>query len=510
MNVNKLSFFFALLLLGTWACNPFGDLDDIESAPYTAEYALPLVDTRLGMSDLLENFEENSTLTIDPDGLVRFKYTGDVISKTSEDVFDAINETLSQFPAIPLFISPQALPFSQPDELEIDRLDIRQGNFFVNIDNQTDETLTVTITVTQATKDGEPLVIERTVPPATVYNDQDAPTQLEGYRLVPEGGNVFVEFTSVTADGDPMNPSLLFIGFSDLEFSYAEGYLGNQVYEGGRDTIDIDFFDNWIRGDVYFEDPKITFNFENSFGIPTRSVVNVFDIFTVREEVLSLESEFLTNGIDFPFPSLDEVGALKNKKFVFTKDNSNIDIVLGAGPVAIDYDVNALTNPDELTEVRGFITDSSFYRVQVEVELPMYGRATQFVVTDTFDLELGDFADATFAEFKFVAENDLPLGVETQGYFYNDNGVLLDSLLLAPERMVTGAPVEPGGNVIGVSRKETFIMFEGDRFERLKDTKTVLVNAAFYTSTDGEQSVRILNTQGVDVKLGMRVGISNE
>ncbi|MEN0006395.1 MAG: hypothetical protein AAF798_19740 [Bacteroidota bacterium] len=504
-------FLLALLLLGATACNPFGDFDDIEQAPYTPEYALSLVDTRFAMSDLLENVEENSTLTVDPDGLIRFKYTGDVISRTSEDVFNSINATLEQFPAIPLLFSPMPLPFSQPEELEIDRLDIKSGDFYINITNNTEEELMVTITVPQATRNGEVLEIVETVAAGDFFNNQDDPISLADYRLIPTGGTVFIEYTSIaTASNEEVDPNLIFVGFEGLEFTYAEGYLGNQVYEGGRDTIEIDFFDSWIQGDVYFEDPIITFNFDNSFGIPTRSVVNVFDIFTVREEVLPLESEFISGGIDFPYPDLNEVGALKTRSFVFTKENSNIDEVLGAGPVAIDYDVNALTNPDELVDIRGFITDSSFYRVQVEVELPMYGRATQFVVTDTFDLALGDFDDATFAEFKLVAENELPLSVETQSYFLNDEGVVLDSLLAAPERLIAAAPVDAEGNVIGVERRETFVTFADERLQRLLKATRVLVNATFNTTTDGDQSVRVLNEQGVDVGIGVRVGLENE
>ena len=73
------------------------------------------------------------------------------------------------------------------------------------------------------------------------------------------------------------------------------------------------------------------------------------------------------------------------------RTNSNIDVVLGSGPIAIDYDVNADTNPEEDPSIRGFITDSSYYKVQVDVELPMYGNAIDFFTTDTFPINLGDF-----------------------------------------------------------------------------------------------------------------------
>lgn len=109
------------------SCSPFDGIDEIEVDSAEGAYAIPLVNTTLSIEDLLEKFEDESTLTIDPDGLIRFHYSGDVLTKTANQVFAAINQTLNQTGAIPLINRRQALPFTAPGGLEFDRMDIETG-----------------------------------------------------------------------------------------------------------------------------------------------------------------------------------------------------------------------------------------------------------------------------------------------------------------------------------------------------------------------------------------------
>ena len=509
----KIKFLFLLAVVAFLStCNKFDDLDDIDRVNYEAEFALPLVDTELSIEDILLRIEENSSVKVDPDGLIRFMYSGDVITETSEEVFAAITDELAAIPLIPVLSKRQAIPLSSPDGLDMDRLDLKGGTIGYAFQSNHDEEVEVVITLPTVTKNGIPLTFTKTVP--AYSGSGQLPSGIGGadvtdYIIRPEeNDSVYIEYEAISVSGEVLEElPLIALQINDLAFRYAEGYLGNQVYEGGRDTIEIDFFDSWVQGDVYFEDPKITFNFENSYGIPTRSVVNVFDIFTVRNEVLPLESEQLTNGIDFPYPGLDEIGAIKIDTFVFTKDNSNIDVVLGAGPVAIDYDVNAITNPDELTDIRGFITDSSYYKVRVDVELPLRARASDFLGRDTFEIDLGQYEEAEYAEFKMIAENTLPLDVDLQLYFLSSGGTVVDSLLDEVQRVVTGADIDEAGNAIGSASTTTIIPFPADRFAKIKGADRIVLNAIFSTVQDGTVSVRIKNEQDIKVRIGAKLGV---
>ncbi|MEM8585477.1 MAG: hypothetical protein AAGF87_14455 [Bacteroidota bacterium] len=495
------------------------NLGDIDEVRYDAEYAIPLIDSEINMNDLLENFEEDASLTVDPDGLLRFQYRGDVLSRDAEDIFRGINATINDFPFIPLVEERQALPFSVPDGLELDRLIMGGGQLRYGLFNRNEFPITARVRFPTITVDGEPLEIVGDIPaysgmgtPPTLTNIDNGmdPIELAGYLLLPENDSIYIESVYEDADGNLYPPSTgSIITIDDFSFEYAEGFLDNLIYEGGRDTIEIDFFDSWIRGDVFFEEPRITFNIDNSFGVPTESVINVFNIITADGDTLPLESEFIDDGIEFPYPLLTEIGAIKSREFLFTPENSNIDIVLGSQPVAVDYDVNALTNPDGNTDIRGFITDSSFYRVQVEVELPLDGSAANFEVRDTFEIDFSQFDEAEEVEFKLVSDNELPLGVRIVGEFQDAEGNFLASLLPEEEQLIGPAQVGSDGRPTGPLQQITFVGYNAETLPTILDAKQLVLTALFDTTNGSDQSVRIEEDQDLRVRLGARVKVSN-
>lgn len=509
--------FFRLFLLTAAAalllfvsCSKLDDFSDFDSVSGTAEYAIPLVNTSISLGDILGKYE-NSSLTIDPDGTLRFNYSGDVITQTSEFFFDAIEHTLAQFPIIPITSRRMSLPFSSPGGLALDRIDCKTGTFTYYVTNRHPESVNATITFPDVKKNGQPLRFQMTLPPYSGTGDAPfstnifSPASVEGYIIESDIDSVFIEYEAIRASGISDTLASVLVSIQNLTFSYAEGSLSNYQFAGNRDTIEIDFFDNWTRGDVYFEDPTVTFHIENSFGIPTRSLVRVFDIITVNGEVLPLQSPHITDGIDFPYPSINEVGQVKTRSFVFNKGNSNIDVVLGAGPVAVDYDISAATAPQS-EGTRGFISEDGFYKVRVEVELPLYGRASGFVAQDTFDINLGDLNEVDFAEFKLFTKNELPLAVELQGYFLDENNQILDSLFQAQQLVVQGAPVNGQGISTGVSTKSTLIPFSEERLARIKSARRILVNTAFSTTNGGANSIKVSANQKIQVQLGAKLG----
>lgn len=518
MLFNKLSLVFLLLLLSLSACQ-IADLEDIERADYQAEYAIPLINTSFSMHDVLENFEENSVLTVLPDGTLRLQYSGNLLTETADDVLQSIVDALTTAGLILITSTETTLPFATPDGLEIDRMDLKSGTLNFAFVNCAEEEITASITFPSVTLNGSPLVITRTVEaydgegacPILSTIQDEIPYDLTGYQIAPVDGLIKAIYHAEDASGVEYAPAFgTNISISDFAFSYLEGYLGQIDHSGPPDVIDIDFFDNWIRGDVFFEEPVINFHIENSFGIPTRSVIRSFNIITVNNDTLPFLSDHITNGVDFPYPELDEVGAIKIKDFIFDKDNSNITTVLGSSPVAIEYDIDAATNPDGNTELRGFVTDSSFYKVRIDVDLPLYGWAINFSTRDTFDLDFSSLDRADYAEFKIISENSMPVAIGLQGYFYDENGAILDSLFQNSMRVIEGADVDPNGNPVGSNEIVTFIDFPADRFASLRKTKKLEILATFFTSTEGAQSVRIKDEQDVKIRMGAIFGVSEK
>ena len=506
--------FFLLLLAAGCKVN---ELTDAELVSGESEFAIPLGKMTTTVEDLLDNFDDLTEVEIDADGTIRLVYRGDVLTQyASEFLIDAAQ---SIPPVIPIIdTNYYVLPFSSPEVLEVDRAIYKSGTVSIAVES-TEYTGPVKLKVVlpQIQKAGVPLTFETVFESPVVGAFPNAglelpgmATDVAGYELIPENGIVTVEYTAVTdgGAGDTITLDVVSLINPNIFFSYFEGYLGNEKYSGGRDTIEIDFFESWTQGDVFFENPTITIFIENSFGVPTRSVIDTFDILTVDGQRIPLQSEFIDtiNGIDFPYPLND--GDIATLTFDFDTTNSNIDAVLGSRPIALDYKVDARMNPDTNVTLRGFISEESFYNIQVEVDLPLHARASGFGISDEFSIDLSDLDSVLEAEFKVVADNGTPLHIIGQAYFIDGTGAILDSLFAdGPSVLVDAAVVDDDGNVIAPSTEISLATFPAEQFAKVRTAEKITLDAFFSTSNDGQQSVRAKAGQEAEIRMGLRLKI---
>lgn len=505
--MKRIIMFCLVLATVFFACSKFDDFEGLESPESDAEFAIPIANADFSVSDLLENLDEGTNLFVDPNGTLRLNYKGRLAVKTSLDVFESVQKTLQRVDSFPVFDTLMALPFGSPDSVDIDYMALKKGQLHYRVISDQLDIISLEIIFPNATKDGVPLRKNHILLPFTEVKDV---IDLSGHLLVPENDSIYLRYVAKKSNGQriSLQPFLFWMSLRDIEFSYTEGYFGQIVHEGDPDTIKIDFFDNWTRGDVYFEDPTITIYTKNSFGIPTRSIIHYFDVKTVNSDVLELQSPYITNGVNFAYPRLpDEVGQTKIDTFTFNRHNSNIDQILGAGPELVYYDVDALTNPERDPNLRGFITDSSAYEVQVEVDLPLYGKSSGFAVRDTFDWDFSGYSEVKKAEFKIVSENGVGLEIGVQGYFMDDKGQVLDSLFEASKAIVEAADVDGNGNVIRSKKAVNYAPFTAERFANIRNAKRILIHAAFFTTDKGQTSVRVKKEQKMNLRMGMKIGL---
>jgi len=518
----KINIFFLLTLtIGAFfisGCQKLDNLDDLEASGIDAEYAIPLFSTEFAMGEVLDNFDENSSIFYDENGQAILRYFGDFTSSGSEDIF-AVLSIINNIP-IPLTDTISALPFVAPNGVTLDYAILKTGGFRYVFTSQHQEDVTVTVSIPSLTKDGE--FFSHTLNTSSysgtlpVTGGLLTPLDLSGYTLdVPED-SIFVEYSAYReTSGFPDTLSGFLVIFNDVTASFVQGYLGNQVFEFERDTIEIDFFENWTEGTLRFEDPTINFLVKNSFGFPVRSSINVLDVISVNDEIFPLSSPFIEEGIDFAYPLSNEIGTVKETNFSFNDENSNLADLLEAVPKAVDYDIDGLTNPDENTAVRGFLTDSSFLSVQVEVVLPVFGAVSNFNVFDTikverfdFDVDFEEYGEINYAEFKLFSESNIPLNIDLQLFFADENERIIDSLFTGITPVVKAASVDEEGNTIEKIMEEAFSRVTEERFESIKEARNLFLRARFSTPEAGMRSVRITADQNVKIGMGLKVGVT--
>jgi hypothetical protein len=138
--------------------------------------------------------------------------------------------------------------------------------------------------------------------------------------------------------------------------------------------IDVSLFDKWKSGKFNFEDPKISLSVESNFGLPVRSKINTLSLTSISGNTVNLESQYVTEGINFNYPLFSEIGQVKTTEFYFDKTNSNIKQIFNEKTKSIAYDIDAVVNPDKDTLNKGFITSTSYFVVNVSVEVPLHGQ----------------------------------------------------------------------------------------------------------------------------------------
>lgn len=504
----------ALTLL-TFGCIDFNSLEDAKLPNYDAVFAVPLVNSRLTMEDILEVESSIGSLEVGADGTIQLVYRGDILNRQSEEVL--IEFTSSFPPAFPIFSKEQRLPLSLLNGLDLDQLTFKAGDFSYYLENTNDRTMSLNFEFTSlVNEEGSPLIFSANLNPndgtsnRPFASNQDDPIDLSGYRLIPEDNEIVVRYTAQAPDGTALNANNFIIGLSKLEFSYVEGYLGQVEFTGGRDTVEIDFFENNAADGIFFAEPQVRFFIENAFGVPTRALVNEFFVETLNGDQLAVESPLVETGVDFPFPTLSQIGETAFGEVLVDNSNSNIDTLLSAQPIRVIYDVDALINPTSNPDILGFLTDSSFFNVQMEVILPLLGSADDFIAMDTLDFDLGNIENIDSAEFKIVTDNELGVDVAVQAYFLDAQKNVLDSLFTGLVPIIKGATVDEAGIPVNIESLTTFVNYDQARIEKIEQATYLVLQAQFSTESNGQQSVRIQNTQGLNVRIGAILGVSND
>jgi len=491
------------------------DLSRIDEVRYDAAYAVPIIDSDVTLSELLGNVTEDVSFSVDADGLLRFRYEGEVPAVGSDIIFGQLEDIAT---GVAIFIerSRQAAPFGGAGEdVDVDELRIKSGALSYNLTNEYDRPVTVTLRIPDARKDGVPFETSSTLPAwdgtgdVPTFSNSDMPEDLEGYILTIPQDSLYFEYDIVADDGEVLTPSRqTIVAFTNLRFSFMRGYLGRELYPGGRDTIEIDFFDSYQDGEIFFEDPTITMTLVNTFGVPALAQVSVLNVVDVEGNIIPITGQAVEEGFNFNYPTVP--GDTAYTTFVFDNSNSNIAEVLSARPVALDYEIDALINPDADTEIIGFLTDSAAYTATVRVELPLYGNASDFTVRDTFAIGIMDrYEDVRGVDFRLTTHNGLPLEIELAGTFLDAEGNALADLTDGRIQLLEAAPVDGEGNGTGVAERTNDITFEDTRLDAIRQAVSLVITLDISTTDNGTPFVRVTDDQTLRVLLGAIIRVEN-
>lgn len=504
MNFKSAIFYFFIILFIS-SCGRFENGVNVDS--WNPELAAPLAYSSVGVEDILENFNEDGNILIDPDNLIRLIYKSEFYEVGSADVLEIIpSNTFILTDTIRKYV------LTNSANLRIDKIKLKEGNLFYQIGWFGGGIVDVNLRVLES-YDDEGNSFETDIVVNGLLNQ--GLIDIRGYEMRPDNDTVtFIYDARKRSDGSKVVFSNTFsLQFQDIVSTFAQGYLGPAPYPSTRDSIAIDIFDFIKEGSISFENPTVQWRVQNSFGFPIRAGVDFLNAVRRDGGVIPLGNLDLQNGVNFNYPSLSEIGQTKETYYEFNAENSNVEDIIGQPIELVDYKVNPWANPDGDETITGFLTDSSSIGFDVTVDLPFYGKANGFTIADTFDFDLTsmDVDIVDHATLKVVSENGFPTDIDVQFYFLNEDNVIFDSLYTPAARVFKAAPIDNNGYVTEKAVAITETYFDSSRWKRLfNNAKSAIAETKVTSLNNGDTSVGIYTDYKMDFRMGMIAGIDPE
>ncbi len=497
--MNKLRLLLALGVLSViiYSCDnvdPF-DVEDVDFGD--PEIGVPLVNSTFFIADLGADPDNNTEVLSDQEGRVTLRYSDQIPPITVGDIFPAERD-------ITLSVLSNAHTFTIP----FYNIDIRTGVFkdtrmSLELTNPTDETLSVTVAIDEIIDTGN----NRSYSQSFILQPNErlvsAELDLSGWTVNTPDGNLELSYSAFTNSSSFVNISDFEIHFPRLEFASLEGVFGNAILPTTEDLIDISFFDSWVSGGLDLSDPSLSFDINNSIGIPAELKLNYANITNIDGETFQLEYDDLNQGIAFNYPDISQVGDSVATRIEIDGTNSNVIDLFNKKPSMIDYDLDLsiTSGPNPTT---GFYTEDSRIAIDASVELPLLMRANDLILQDTIGFEEVEFDQIEgTGELLLSLVNGFPIGVGVNLYFLDEQGQTLFTLVEADDWISVDANIQPLLDLADLESQIYSIPISEEDIALIPSVSKVLTRVLITTTADFEDEfVWVYDHQGIDIKLG--------
>jgi hypothetical protein len=499
--MNQKNNFFILLL----SAMILGSCQNPEVTDISPEFAIPLINSSLSIQDLLDGSNTGDVVQIGGDNFITLTYQKEVIST------DTI--VLVEIPPffVPQILPTQTVPTPFPPNFRVEKITVKNSKLYLSFESNNVNNITFNLNIPSIKLGNNQLTYARTItnPTGTIPFTFEDSIDISGYNIIFQNQTFTSEYTATDAVTNlPVILSNYILNFPKVDFSYIEGYLGQDVFVLPTEELLLGFFEQWKSGSVTFTEPKIRLRFDNSYGFPLRVSFDTLQAITRDGGNIDLVTNGFGNGRVLNYPTLSEVGAEERTNVTIDKDNSNIVNVLEQVPYGLKYQFSGQANPTGDPNFIGFATDASKIVLAVIAELPMEGAVQDFTLVDTFNLDLTtDNIPEGEAEFKIIATNGFPLEINLQCYFLDAFGQVVDSMFLdGNSNLMEAAPVDSDGRVTNSVQTITFAGFTRERVNKIrKDVTQIILQGRFNSTDNGSINIKLYADYEVQIQIGVKI-----
>lgn len=520
-----ISLFAVCIFLGSCLKDDF-DFSKLGKSEWNPEFAIPIINTSLKLSDLLVRTtdEQKDYFKVDADNFITLIYnSGDIFSVTAKDVLTLPNQSFSQTisPGVTLpqlstgdsasFQDSQLTPFNSGSGNKLDSLYLKKAVFTLDLSSSFSHSVEIKITLPSAKKNGKSftktIAINYTGSTPVIKHQA---IDLSGYKLdLSNGGTTTNEFMveydlKLKGSGMPVNSSdelTITCNIDQIEFGTIFGILELEPFKTKTDSIELTIFKSANEAGTFsLVSPKIGIYFNNSFGLPLSISFPVLKgVNTVSGNDYDL-SNYPDINLPNPFelkPS--QIGQVSTDSIVI-KNQAIVDFI-NDKPRFFIYQLGAAST----TGAKVFVLDTSRITVNVDIELPLHGRADIFTVQDTVSADFESIDEVSELMLRVRIRNGFPIDVFTQIYLTDSNFVRLDSLIQDNDAILPAATVGSDDRVITYTEKTTDIVLTPTKIANLTKAKHMIVKGKISTFDDGTKNVKIYADYALDVKAGIMI-----
>ncbi len=231
------------------------------------------------------------------------------------------------------------------------------------------------------------------------------------------------------------------LALTGLNFRYIKGFFGDQTTTTPLQTINLTALGNTlIKGSqVTLQQPIISLTAVNDYVVPLQ--VNFITLLAQKP------GGSIPFTISPPNPIAVNYPVVLGTSASTTVNVTNVAQVINFAPTQMVYQVSGRMNAG-LSGGINSMADTSKLRVKMHIEIPLYGSASNIILTDTVALNLSTVNQTQVEKATLQTNiiNQIPLNASLQLYLIDKNNQVLDSLFSSSQNpIVKGSTVTSSG-----------------------------------------------------------------
>ncbi len=525
------------------SCYDFSKFDNITIDPVDTDMAFPVINSSITFKELVERGDENTIVGIYPGTnqfYVSFRDTNEF--GLASDQFTIPSQSFSEsvewpFPSIPLVESGVDYDFEESFEesftaingVELKSIDLSAGSITISLNNSFSHPISGNlILVSLKEADGTSVVAPFNIPANGADNIDVAMANrtLDLYSTANDTYNTFAYSVSATiktnstagiytGQGVSFNMNIGGIDFNELRGEFNYSFDTDYLFSS------LDIFSSAYISDMHLADPRLKLTLENGFGIPSSLSLFKFEFVNTNngsKRDVQNDGTLTDEDLKISLPN-DLAPATENTQYgtslyMLNGQNSNIVDIFDIAPNQLNFGAT-FTLGDNSGDHNQFVRRDSKINFISYIEVPLEGWATTLVLQDTLENiewpsidDLGEVDEESLdVELRFIFNNGLPLDMNLQVLFVDDNENPITSLFDDPglTPFLESAPIGPNGEAVGKTPVLVPVHVKKAKYDLMASATQMIVLYQVNTGGVEQQNVKILSTNEIDLLLTVRM-----